>query len=90
MKFYIGEKVCLSNDKVSPIYKGKLNEFGEDSQQKYVPRDSIGIIQGIRTRYSGTENEYNQYYISFLNKNIKLDDCNNLYNEFDLQKTSDN
>ena len=51
MKFNIGERVYPSNDKVSPIYKGKLNEFGDDSEQKYVPRSSIGIIQGIRTRY---------------------------------------
>lgn len=84
MKFNIGDLVSPSNEHVSPIYRGVLNEFGEYSKQKFVPINLIGIIKGIRTRYSGTENEYYQYYITFLNRDIKIDDCNNLYNDFDL------
>lgn len=85
MKYNLGDLVSPASDHVSPIYRGTLNEFGEDCNQKFVPKNLIGTIKGIRTRYSGTENEYNQYYISFLNREIKLDDCNNLYNDFDLK-----
>ena len=80
MTFNIGEYVYPSNTNVTAIYRGINNEFGND----HVPTNNIGIIKGIRKRYINTENQYNQYYVTFLNNNIKTDNCDNLYEESDL------
>ena len=84
MLFNIGDYVFPANSNVKPIYRGPTNEFGEEIKNKYVPKDNIGIIKGIRKRYINTPNEYNQYYVTFLNNNISTNNGDNLYNEFDL------
>lgn len=80
MTFNIGDYVCPSNSKIKPIYQGDSNEFNNE----YVPKKYIGIVKGIRKRYINSQNEYNQYYVTFLNNDIKTDNCDNLYNEKDL------
>lgn len=77
MTLNIGDYVCPSNSKIKPIYKSDNNEFNN----KYVPKKYIGIIKGIRKKNITSENEY---YVTFLNNDIKTDNCDNLYHEKDL------
>lgn len=86
MSFQINDLVVPKTSSILPIYNSLNNEFGtKNGINHYVPAGSIGIIKGIRLRYKNTLNEHCQYYITFFNKDIKTDNCDNLYNEFDIK-----
>ena len=77
MTFHIGDRVKIL---FGPVYKG----IGKP--------DDIGIIIGIRNRYSNLPQAYNQYKVFFegKSKNKKFENFDDMYTELDLQIVSTN
>ena len=73
MVFNIGDRVLTNG---FPNYDNKIP----------TPKNSTGTIVYLRKRYQNSPSAYIQYKVHIDGKECNLNDLEDLYNEFDIQK----